>query len=56
MLKPPEPGVASPLPISDVLYPSTNLPKFLPAEDIWVEGGSGVFWIAGQQQNERNRY
>ena len=29
-------------------------PKFLPAEDIWVEGGSGVFWLAGQQQNEKN--
>ena len=27
-------------------------PKFLPAEDIWVEGGSGVFWIAGQQVGE----
>ena len=24
-------------------------PKFIPAEDIWVEGGSGVFWIAGEQ-------
>lgn len=27
-------------------------PKFLPAEDIWVEGGSGVFWIAGKQVGE----
>ena len=27
-------------------------PKFLPAEDIWVEGGSGVFWIAGQKVGE----
>ena len=23
-------------------------PKFLPAEDIWVEGGSGVFWVVRQ--------
>ena len=25
-------------------------PKFLPAEDVWAEGGSGIFWIAGRPE------
>ncbi|OUT69590.1 MAG: hypothetical protein CBB70_04060, partial [Planctomycetaceae bacterium TMED10] len=28
-------------------------PKFLPAENLWVEGGSGIFWIAGQQEEAK---
>ena len=29
-------------------------PKFLPAENLWVEGGSGIFWIAGQQEEAKD--
>lgn len=30
-------------------------PKFLPAENLWVEGGSGIFWIAGQQEEAKEK-
>jgi hypothetical protein len=30
-------------------------PKFLPAESVWVEGGSGIFWISKQTNEEAAR-
>ena len=29
-------------------------PQFLPAEDIWVEGGRGIFWLTGEAKEEDN--